>query len=408
MSSCSCIQQALYCVHCCKLPTNIFAKVVCPTHSSGQQTSSKYVTFFLASDVVISGSENLDKWPITYHGTTVEVVRSVLEHGLLMKAGDILHNGATIKVRHAKSDQPTAIWTYPTQDGAEKAAAYGTYDEGLTKFKALIRVRQMPGTYSEHPKQGFGHDVWSTQRRGTHYIEAIDVLVVNAKGTVAFSPLVVSPKSYITNFTCLVQKQAFAILELLKLPKSLFDSSHNRCYCPNCYPDSWPNSVQVAGETYAIPRGWTRFGLAVNPALAEINDIWNSWQIAFHGCHPNNVLSIAKNRTLLIPHDILPDGKKLQVWSSADPNQKCYFLSPAIGYSAHPWYAKPVPFTDLDGKRKYFQMVFVLKVNSVYNYYCWQLLSVNFPIYLCSFGPLGLRRYAYSGVNLAGILGDAG
>lgn len=385
MSSCSCIQKALYCIQCSKISTNIFEKTVCPTHSGGQQTSRKYVTFFLASDLVISGSEDLDKWPIAYHGTTVEVVRSVLEHGLLMKAGDILHDGTAIKVRHATSDQTAAIWTYPTHDGAEKAAAYGTYDDGLTKFKALIRVRQMPGTYTEHPEQGFGHDVWSTQRRGTHYIEAIDVYVVNAKGTVAFSPLRVSPKSYITSFTCPVQKQAFAILELLKLPKSLFDGSHNRCYCQSCYPDKWPNSMQVAGETYAIPRGWTRFGLAVNPVLAEVNDIWNSWQIAFHGCHPNNVKSIAKNRTLLIPHDILPDGRKLQVWSSADPNQKCYFLSPAIGYSAHPWYAKPVPFTDLEGKRRYFQTVFVLKVILINLYTLSILEKLLYPQRMCRF-----------------------
>ena len=361
--SCSCVQQALHCIERAKIPTTIFQRVECQKHSRSQ-ASSNYVTCYLASDVVISGSEDLDKWPITYHGTTVEVVRSVLEHGLLMKAGDILRDGTEIRRRHATIDQQSAIWTYPTQAGAEAAAAIGVYDDGLTKFKVLIRVRQKPETYNVHRGKGFGRDVWSTQRRGTHYIEAIDVLVMNAKGTVAFSPMAVSPKSYITSFTCPVQKQAFAILEILKLPKSLFDGKYNRCYCARCFPAKWKSSMQVAGETYAIPRGWTRFGLAVNPVLAEINDIWNSWQIAFHGCHPDNVLSIAKNRTLLIPHDVLPDGRKLQVWSSADPNQKCYFLSPAIGYSAHPWYAKPVPFTDLNGKRKYFQTVFVFKVTS--------------------------------------------
>ena len=361
MSSCSCIQKALYCIKCSQIPTGIFQKAECSTHSHSQ-TSSKYVTCYLASDIVISGSEDVDKWPVTYHGTTVEVVRSVLEHGLLMKAGDLLHDGTEIKRRHATSDQTTAIWTYPTQDGAEAAAAYGVYDGGLTKFKALIRVRQKPGTYNVHPEKGFGYDVWSTQRRGTHYIEAVDVFVVNAKGAIPFSPMVVCPKLYITSFTCQVQKQAFAIMEMLKLPQSLFDGKHNRCYCSACYPDRWPSSIQVAGETYAVPRGWTRFGLTVNPVLAEVNDIWKSWQIAFHGCHPQNVLSIAKNRTLLIPHDILPDGTKLQVWSSADPNQNCYFLSPAIGYSAHPWYAKPVPFLNLKGEPKYFQTVFIFKV----------------------------------------------
>ena len=65
---------------------------------------------------------------------------------------------------------------------------------------------------------------------------------------------------------------------------------------------------------------------------------------------------------LLSPHDVLPDGEKLTTKSSVDEKEKNYFLSPQIGYSAHPWYAKPIPFIDSDKKRKYFQTVIVFKV----------------------------------------------
>ena len=74
----------------------------------------------------------------------------------------------------------------------------------------------------------------------------------------------------------------------------------------------------VAGETYVIPRGWVRFVLAVNPVFAAMNDIWNAWNNAFHGCDHRNVESIIKHRALLIPHDVLSDGRKLSVCASQE------------------------------------------------------------------------------------------
>jgi hypothetical protein len=313
----------------------------------------------------VSGSEDISTWPVVYHGTAVAVINSVITHGMLMMLGDCLRDGTTLGKRCATDDKKRAIWTYPKPAGALQAAETGKFDGGQTEFKILVTFRQKPGTYEVHKKGGFGYDIWSTDRRGTLFIEALDVYVVKSRGTVSPSPSMPPPrKSYVTTFPCPVQQQAFHVLKLLKLPESLFNMDHNRCYCDTCYKASWPKSMDVAGETYAIPHGWTRFGLLANPVFARVNDIWKSWQIAFHGCHPANVISIVRNRTLLIPHDVLPDGRVLEVWSSADKNQKYYFLSPEIGYSAHPWYAKPIPFTDKDGKRKYFQTALVFKVTS--------------------------------------------
>jgi len=253
---------------------------------------------------------------------------------------------------------------YPQPGGAKWAAEKTTTADGQTSFKIVVRLRQQPGTYVVHDKgKSHAFDMWSTDRRGTLILEALEVYVEKSKDQLAIPTLLPDPVNvYTTTFKCPVQQHMFDVLQLLKIPQSMFDMNNNRCYCSTCYPDHWKDSMDVAGETYAIPRGWTRFGMLVDPVFAKVNDIWKSWQIAFHGCHPKNVLSILKNRMLLIPHDVLPDGTKLQVGSSADKNQNKYFLSPAIGYSAHPWYAKPVPFTDTDGKRKYFQTVLVFKV----------------------------------------------
>jgi hypothetical protein len=365
--SCSCVNKACYALKCAGIPLDIMSSISCSRHSKQAcptAPSENWVSFVLSPDTAVSESEDISKWPIVYHGTAVAVINSIITHGMLMMLGDCLCDGTVLGKRCAGDDKTRAIWTYPQPTGALCAAGTGTFDGGQTEFKILITLRQKPGTYEVHKKAGFGYDVWSTNKRGTLLIEALDVYVVKSRGTVSPCPPIPPPqKSYKTTFRCPLQQQAFDVLKLLKLPQSFFNMDHNRCYCDTCYKASWPRSVDVAGETYAIPLGWTRFGLQANPVFAKVNDIWKSWQIAFHGCHPANVVSIVKNRTLLIPHDVLPDGRVLEVWSSADKNQKYYFLSPEIGYSAHPWYAKPIPFTDKDGKRKYFSNGFGFQGN---------------------------------------------
>ena len=124
------------------------------------------------------------------------------------------------------------------------------------------------------------------------------------------------------------------------------------------------NFKEKAGKNYMIPSEWIRFGVKVNPVFAKVNEIWDTWNTAFHGCQPKNVLSILKHRSLLIPNDILSDVTKLSVCASRDVNQKCYFLSPSIGYSAHPWYARPQAYTTGSGNTRYAQTALVSKVGN--------------------------------------------
>lgn len=364
--SCKCMRKAYYVLKCSDVPADLFIAATCSIHEKGTRSSSTQdvcVSLTLCPDFAVSESEDISKWPVVYHGTDVSVVNSILTHGMLLMAGDSMQDGTVINTRHGTEYQESAVWTYPQPDGAKIAAGIETFDNGKTEFQILIRLRQQPHTYELHKKGGFGYDIWSTKRRGTLFIEGLDVFVFKSRGTVTPSPFISIPQnSYKTKFDCSFQRQAFKVLKMLRLPEGIFNMAHNRCYCSNCYPVTWPDSMDVGGEKYAIPRGWTRFGLATNPVFAKLNDIWRSWHIAFHGCHPSNVISIMKSRSLLIPHDILPNGRELKVCSSVDKKQKYYFLSPEIGYSAHPWYAKPVPFTDKDGRKKYFQTVLVFKV----------------------------------------------
>ena len=408
MSACKCTGQAFYALKCADIPGDIFSRVHCskhtpeaPEHSS---CTESWVSLILSSDTAVRQLVPIDSWPRVYHGTTVSSVRLIIIHGMVLNSGDYLCDGTILGKRRNLSDPQHSIWTHPQPGGAKRAAEVKTADDGQTRFKIVVRLRQQPGTYVVHDK-GTTHafDIWSTERRGALILESLEVYVRKSKDQLAIPALLPDPVNlYLTTFKCPVQQHMFNVLQLLKIPQCMFDMNNNRCYCSTCYPDPWKSSMDVAGETYAIPRGWMRFGMLVDPVFAKVNDIWKSWQIAFHGCHPKNVVSILKNRMLLIPHDILPDGKKLQVFSSADKNQDKYFLSPAIGYSAHPWYAKPVPFTDTDGKRKYFQTVLVFKVGHAFNVSRW--LADNIKSLSNCIGLHTYYSFHFHVFNVPGIL----
>jgi len=309
-------------------------------------------------------------WKISYHGATVQIALSILRHGEFVMEGDVMVDGTYLAAHHGKfKDQKKAIWTYPTREGADKTTVVASFDNDETQLKILLQLRQRASSYTEsETKSGF--IIWSTNRRGTLYIEAVHVSVLKSKRTseIKFrsqTPSIFSPiagiLSQMTNIRfCPVHQENFEFLQTLKIPNSMFNKEFNKCYCSKCWPERRMKFCDVAGERYIIPKGWSRFGLAVNPVFATVNDIWDSWNIAFHGCAASHVIPILKHRTLLIPHDILSDGTELGVNSSADQNQKCFFLSPAIDYSAHPWYARYRKFKD-----KIAQVVIMFRVSNV-------------------------------------------
>lgn len=60
----------------------------------------------------------------------------------------------------------------------------------------------------------------------------------------------------------------------LNIPKRLFNRKHNRCFCERCYSASRPDFFAVGRSKHVIPRGWVRFGLYIDDAQAEVEDIW--------------------------------------------------------------------------------------------------------------------------------------
>jgi hypothetical protein len=140
-----------------------------------------------------------------------------------------------------------------------------------------------------------------------------------------------------------------------------FDSNGNRCYCSQCFPNNWIDSQIIAGETYIIPRGWTRFGLKIPIILSQQNDIWNTWCNVFHGTNPSAAKSVIAHRTLLINKDIKSDGIRIGKKCSAEEWNN-YYVSPHICYSSHPWYSNITDIEPRRGKKRYAQVVLACKI----------------------------------------------
>ena len=62
---------------------------------------------------------------------------------------------------------------------------------------------------------------------------------------------------------CPVKREAEAFLQTLGIDGVYFKRDQDRCYCSQCYPARFPDTIPNEGPTeYVVPRGWYRFGLA--------------------------------------------------------------------------------------------------------------------------------------------------
>jgi len=93
----------------------------------------------------------------------------------------------------------------------------------------------------------------------------------------------------------------------------------------------------------------------VNPVFNIMNNMMSDWAVAFHGCKPRNLVSILQHRALLLPGDILRDGRLLE--RHAFLKDDAYHLSPTITFASHEYFAERV---DFDGRKV--QVVIAFKV----------------------------------------------
>ncbi len=62
-------------------------------------------------------------------------------------------------------------------------------------------------------------------------------------------------------------------------PYTLRKEAYDRCYCSRCYPSTCEDTLTVAGHTYVISHGWTRFGVYIDEKLFEHHHMENMGQL---------------------------------------------------------------------------------------------------------------------------------
>ncbi|KAJ8401740.1 hypothetical protein AAFF_G00377110 [Aldrovandia affinis] len=95
------------------------------------------------------------------------------------------------------------------------------------------------------------------------------------------------PSEVNPNKTCEYQALCSRFKDLLTLPDGYFneDAKHNLCYCESCHRLRGDEAYYKRGEPprdYALPFGWCRFGLRINPHC-EVSSVFKKWHMAYHG-----------------------------------------------------------------------------------------------------------------------------
>ncbi|UJR11765.1 hypothetical protein I4U23_015946 [Adineta vaga] len=133
-------------------------------------------------------------------------------------------------------------------------------------------------------------------------------------------------------------------LKSVSWPSAFRQKAHDRCYCNRCYSSNLADTLTVAGYTYVIPRGWTRFAVSVDESFFNHHKVWDTWLNCYHGTTIENAISCVEHRTLLLPNDTTMHGKKLEIRKGHIPGEHFAFTTPSINYAALDYYAHKYDF----------------------------------------------------------------
>ena len=152
---------------------------------------------------------------------------------------------------------------------------------------------------------------------------------------------------------CSLKRLAKEFVESLNWFSGIFEPSGDRCYCTECYRANWKDVIVAGGESYVIPRGFSRFGLAVDSVFANAHSLWDKWIVTFHGTSRAAAISIITHRQFCLPGDKLLDGTALGIRKGHIPNQRYIFTSPTIAYSSSPVYSPSYDFCSSHDDKTY-------------------------------------------------------
>jgi len=175
--------------------------------------------------------------------------------------------------------------------------------------------------------------------------------LIYSRDGISLKPKLIPKSTSIRPRFCLYQNLCREYIWSLNWPRDYFNSRFNRCYCSQCYPESYNDTYKIAGNTYVIPRGWVRFGLYVDKVKADHENIWDRWIVTYHGTTIPAALSIIAHRQFLLPGDTCDDGTRIRIRSGHIPGKIQVYTSPTIKYSSLDCYCAKYRYSASDGKQ---------------------------------------------------------
>ncbi|XP_019620778.1 PREDICTED: uncharacterized protein LOC109467275 [Branchiostoma belcheri] len=140
----------------------------------------------------------------------------------------------------------------------------------------------------------------------------------------------------------------------LGIEDTYFSPDHDKCFCETCHRDRGEPDFYLRGnpeKKYAVPVGWARFGLSINPSFRDADlNVFTNWHRAYHGTKQDVVTRILQGSSmLLMPGDVPLGGGMLRVRPghiTPDVSPRGFdtvqvFVSPSIVYSGLDAYASP-------------------------------------------------------------------
>ena len=138
-----------------------------------------------------------------------------------------------------------------------------------------------------------------------------------------------------------------------KVPEVFLSHDNNLCFCDECMTSRGDNAVYSRGQppkSYALPRGWFRFGLKLPPKATALS-VFEKWHVAYHGTRSDCVVPILNTGELLMTGDKgadtairPPEGHYDENWKPEGFNINKVYLSPSMNYSGCDVYAPRKPY----------------------------------------------------------------
>eukprot|EP00054_Salpingoeca_dolichothecata_P021506 m.137848 g.137848 ORF g.137848 m.137848 type:complete len:538 (-) comp24008_c0_seq3:85-1698(-) len=387
------------------------------------------------------------KFMKVFHGTKKQALPAILHCGYLLKPGNTTPEGVDLVVRdgHVKGayvregrktveapnecmyvSQSLLYSAHPVY--AEEVECLGTKAVFVFEFRADITTKGFhTGAHTllsppYDPTVKHGHMETWTNRHGVLILTGLLVKLKDQPADVTQKYPLPDPRDHRIPhqnpkmmLECPVARRCWELIEKVVIgagtDRLFFNHRYDRCFCEKCCDERNENPFyERAGIPYIIPRGFTRFALAVDHFRTKAKGCWRQWPVCYHGTQVAALNDIIQGGMMLLPGDTnhkgdivvsrdhqaaarqarmsagelldeqrtpSPGGGPPSLFASGVIQRQNYdqtkahqiFATPSIHYASHPAHSQVVACQTKDGVYRNFTAVLQLRIQP--NTFAW-------------------------------------